>query len=255
MYMKNIRMFVRQVVKFYIVIFVDMFAHIRGFAFPDSFIWYWKLDILLNRYEPETTRLFQKTIKPGMTVIDVGANIGYYTRLLSGLVGPTGKVYAFEPDEENWDFLVRNTKEYPNIHILKQAVSDHSGEIHFYHVRGSTGTHSILPTDDAELRTVESVSIDDFLRQNGIERLHAIKIDVEGAEEGVFQGMAGVLNSPHAPMVVFEYTPDTSKEFVASLGRRYDVRAISHDGLLVPFSDIQYKMGKREYANVVIGTI
>jgi predicted methyltransferase len=61
-----------------------------------------------DRYEPAITRLFQETLQPGMVVIDIGAHVGYYTLLAAKLVGPTGKIYAFEPEPGNNEALNKN---------------------------------------------------------------------------------------------------------------------------------------------------
>lgn len=69
-------------------------------------------------YEPRETNLFKKIVRHGMTVIDLGANIGYYTLIASKLVGESGKVYAFEPEPDNFNILVKNI----NINNLKNVV-------------------------------------------------------------------------------------------------------------------------------------
>ncbi len=61
-------------------------------------------------YEPLETQLLLKRLKPGQTFVDIGANIGYYTLLAARQVGPAGRVYAFEPDEENFKLLQKNTE-------------------------------------------------------------------------------------------------------------------------------------------------
>ena len=66
------------------------------------------LDMAMGRYEPETTRLFKETVKPGMVVVDIGAHVGYYTLLAAKQVGPDGKVYAFEPEPGNHALLLKN---------------------------------------------------------------------------------------------------------------------------------------------------
>ena len=76
--------------------------------------------------------LFKNIIKPGMRVLDLGANIGFYTVLFSKLVGENGKVFAFEPDAKNYKYLEENTKTLYNVTIEKKAVSDKTGKINFY---------------------------------------------------------------------------------------------------------------------------
>ena len=96
-------------IKRLIELIVNFYAKLNNFSFPNKFTWKWKLEMLFHNYEKETTELFKKIIKPGMTVIDIGAHIGYFTRLFSKLVGEKGKVFAFEADPINFSFLKRNT--------------------------------------------------------------------------------------------------------------------------------------------------
>jgi hypothetical protein len=75
------------------------------------------LQILFGRYEHEVVTVYKCLLNEGMTVIDIGANIGYHTRLFSRLVGPTGRVYAFEPDPECFEILAHNVAgtKYQNV--------------------------------------------------------------------------------------------------------------------------------------------
>jgi FkbM family methyltransferase len=85
-------------------------------------------------YEAGTTRLFQVLLKPGMTVVDVGAHIGYYTVLASRLVREEGRVYAFEPDPDTFAVLIENikTKAIPNVLPIQKAVADRIGDAILY---------------------------------------------------------------------------------------------------------------------------
>ena len=242
----------KQYLKKIIIKCVDAVAKKQAFIFPPSFIWKWKLAYLLQLYELETTRFFKKTIKGGMVVLDVGANLGYFTRLFSDLVGPTGKVYAFEPDEDNWDYLTQNTTTRANVSLHKQAVTNVDGTISFYHVTGMTGTHTTLPVAGSQKREVLAQTLDTFLEEQGVTHVDVIKIDVEGAEEFVFEGMARLLTQQPSPIVVFEYTPDTSKGLLDKLKQEHQLYALTGDGLRQPVKKLVYRKGKRDYANIVL---
>ncbi len=242
----------KQIAKYIINRIVDLLSYLRGYSFPPSFLWYWKPAILFNRYEIETTRLFQKHIQKGSVVIDIGANLGYYTRLFSKLVGPTGHVYSFEPDTENWKYLEHNVRGISNVHAFNMAVTDKVGMIDFYHVIGATGTHTTLQVSGSEKRTVPSVSLDDFIAKNNIDNVAAVKIDVEGAEPAVFQGMDVLLKQKPYPLIVFEYTPDVEQGFLEKLQKQHKLHAIKQDGSMMSIRGLTFRKGKRLFANVAL---
>ena len=138
---------------------------------------------LFGTYEPEQTRLFQKLVKPGDVLYDIGAHFGYYTLLSSKLVGEKGKVVAFEPSPNNLARLYRHIElnSRRNVQVLELAVSDHVGTAKFETRTGSGVGH--LASDgplEVKLTTLDSLT-DQPLPQ-------VMKIDVEGAELGVLQG-------------------------------------------------------------------
>ena len=71
----------------------------------------------------------KKYIRKGAIVLDIGANIGFYTKILSELVGDNGKVYAFEPDKTNFGYLMKNAGHLKNVVFINKAVSDKTGKI------------------------------------------------------------------------------------------------------------------------------
>jgi FkbM family methyltransferase len=241
----------RQIAKWFVEKAVHAYATLLDMHFPKEFLWQWKLQYLFDTYEADTTALFKKQIKKGMTVIDVGANLGYYTRLFARLVGPEGKVYAFEADQENFVYLQKNCARFPQVEVFPHAVSSSTGTVEFFHVLGSysTGVHSMLEAENTERRVVPSTTIDDFARERKL-MIDVLKIDVEGAEPMVFKGMSETLSKK--PFVVFEYTPETSKEFLNDLKSKHSLYAISKQGTLMALENLSLEMGKREYANVVL---
>jgi len=168
-------------------------------------------------YEPETTEIMKQNVNPGMTVVDIGANIGYYTVLLSRLVGPTGMVYAFEPDPESYEYLKKNIvmNNCMNVILENKAVADKSGELVFHHykskIAGDGRTFDTLIPDyidslGDETIHVPSVSMKDYFQ---FMHLDFVKCDVEGAEPLVFKGMGPFIDD--GVMIVFEvYTRITN---------------------------------------------
>src|SRR3989344_1775867 len=87
--------------------------------------------IYVNDYELVETKLFKSLLKPGMNVVDVGAAIGYYTCIAGKLLGPEGKVYAFEPAPRNFSILRKNIElnNLSNVILYQKAVANFSGEV------------------------------------------------------------------------------------------------------------------------------
>jgi FkbM family methyltransferase len=104
-------------------------------------------------YEPEQTQAFQKIIRPGDVVFDVGAHYGYYTLLSSALAGPKGKVFAFEPSPGNIPRLKKHLdiNHCDNVQVIELALSDHEGSARFDNHAGS-GTGHLSPDGQIEVQ-------------------------------------------------------------------------------------------------------
>ena len=126
------------------------------------------LDMAMDRYEPSTTQLMKRLLKPGMVVVDVGAHVGYYTVLAAKQVGPMGKGYAFEPESANYALLKQNIglNGCQNIVAIKSAVSDRSGSSALYLSALDNGRHSTyhhdLPENGSEV--VKATTLDAFFK-------------------------------------------------------------------------------------------
>lgn len=188
-----------------------LYSALRGFYFPKKFIRRWKLDYLWELYEKETVVVFKKTIKPGMVVVDIGAHIGYFTRMFSKLVGTTGIVYAYEADPENFSFLQKNTKHLSNVKIFPLAITDTQGTIDFYHYPDKAGCHSILSNVPLDFRkekiSVPCEDLDSLITKQKIDRVDYIKMDIEGGETAALRGMKKLLENPLPITLVIEFAP------------------------------------------------
>ncbi len=159
--------------------------------------------------EPNTVQVIQKIVKPGMTVIDVGANLGYYALLESMLVGPNGKVYAIEPVEENYRVLCENIRlnNCRNIEVFPLAVGDKAGEQEIFLSKHSNRGTMIdlngasefyrqrMSEIGKEKATVNTVTLDNFIREHGIKAADLVRMDVEGYEPQVIGGMVETLKT------------------------------------------------------------
>ncbi|MBF0193639.1 MAG: FkbM family methyltransferase [Magnetococcales bacterium] len=166
-------------------------------------------------YEPFETALFKKWIKPGDTVIDIGANIGYYTLLFAKLVGPQGKVYAFEPDPTNMDLLRKNVEVngYKNVVIEQKALSEKSGTIQLYLNEGNKSDHRIFDSGDGRKAiNIETVSLDEYFSDKQVD-IDLIKIDIQGAEIIALQGMHETMGKNSELKLISEFFPFAISKF------------------------------------------
>jgi len=147
-------------------------------------------------FERGTTEVFKRVVKRGMTVFDIGANIGYYTLLARSLVGSEGRVFAFEPHPEAYEKLKENIKlnGYTNVIPLNKAVSNKSGRTKFY-LHSDSGRSSLLhPEDENKWIEVETIVLDEFIEREGVTP-DIIKMDIEGAEPLALEGMRKLLKT------------------------------------------------------------
>lgn len=158
-------------------------------------------------WEPHLTALFRRTLKPGMSVVDIGANIGYYSLLAASLVGSAGRVIAFEPNSENNRLILlsRGENGFEQIHLVPAALSDRLGHAAFSVAMGSNGglRH---PLENAlyspQCQIVPTLRLDDVVSGP----VDFIKMDIEGAEPLALAGANRVLDE-RRPVVSSEFSP------------------------------------------------
>src|SRR5581483_11547466 len=164
-------------------------------------------------YEPMETALFLKEIAEGQTVLDIGANIGYYTLLAARQVGPKGKVYAFEPDLENFKLLLRNVavNRYINVVPLQKAVSNKKGTVRLYLNPANRGDHRVYDSKDGRRSMeVDTVALDQLFKTLD-SKIHFIKMDIQGAEALALEGMKGLIRKNKGLKLVTEFSPGSLK--------------------------------------------
>jgi FkbM family methyltransferase len=160
-------------------------------------------------WEPWVTLAMLRTLKPGWNCLDVGANHGYYSLVMSSVVGAMGRVVALEPNQRLAE-MVRKTLEVNGFNdravAMANAVSSQSGEIVKLMIPpGHTGHASIKQTANAtdEVMEVETVTIDQLTAEWS--QVDLIKIDVEGAEEAVWRGMQETVRRNKDIIIVLEF--------------------------------------------------
>ncbi len=194
--------------------------------------------------------VMRRVVRPGDTAIDIGANLGLHTVLLSRLIGPEGQLYVFEPNPALLPPLRRTVSGLSNATLHACALSDRTGRSAFFIPADDTKASLADWTDmaiDGKAReaTCEQRRLDDLLVDRTITSPDFIKCDVEGAELLVFRGARGILDRRNAPVVLFEVNAHTAKGFglaadAAKLfleglpSPRYHFFEIREDGALLP---------------------
>lgn len=183
-------------------------------------------DVAFGTYERDTVKVLQRLVKPGMTVVDVGACVGFYTLLTARLVGPNGRVYAFEPNPRVFALLCRNIEEnrYQGVvRPIPKAVSNRKGWIQLYIPRHTdeASLYSEDPTG-AESVEVETIVLGEFFAEEGWPEVHIIKIDVEGAEVEVLEGMRELVRKNPALKLIVEFAPEVQIRSVGDCEKLFD---------------------------------
>lgn len=174
-------------------------------------------------HEKTTTEIFKKVIKKGDIVLDIGANIGYFTLLSANLAGEKGRVYSFEPEPTNFKYLTKNIKlnAYNHVTANQKAVSDKDGEkVKLYICSYESGHHTINQPKgikdygggahseiNPDFIEVETVSIDKFCDENIKSPVNVIKLDVEGAEFLALLGMNQTIKESKNLKMFIEFFP------------------------------------------------
>lgn len=183
-----------------------------------------------GEYEAAMATVLDRYVFPGAVFVDLGANEGYFSILASKSGGPTGKVYAIEPQARCQEVIRENCRlnQCANVSIIPVAVSDHAGQLILnLHPATNTGATSIWRTARSSIRTslVECMTLHAALDAEKINAVHLLKIDIEGAEYEAVLGSPEVFNSGLVKVIALEYHPDT-------LSRRGLQAVTIHDFLL-----------------------
>jgi FkbM family methyltransferase len=168
-------------------------------------------------------------LSPGATFIDVGANIGFYSVLAHGRVGPAGRVYSFEMDPRPLRCLRKTVTKFGlrSINVIEAAVADQDGRMSF--TPKVEHGHNHIERSGGRGRSVRSLKLDTWAADAGLQRVDVIKVDVEGAEKFVLAGARQTI-SRFKPLVLceadmktastFNYTPDDLIDQLKGMGYR-----------------------------------
>jgi FkbM family methyltransferase len=158
-----------------------------------------------GRYDPQLVAYMRRALEPGMTVVDIGANIGYFAVLAASLVGPAGRVIAVEPEPTTAAILAANLwrNGAHNAEVLPLAAMAHTGHVPLIVNESGRSGNWVLPGGPAE-RMVPCARLDELLDDGPV---HFVKTDAQGADHLAIRGMEGTLaRSPDVSMVI-EFAP------------------------------------------------
>ena len=241
----------------------------------DDPFWF-RLELLTGLHERETRRLLERLAQPGMTALDIGAHIGYHSRLLARRVGAEGRVIALEPHPGTHRALRHNTRAQPNVLALQLAAAEAEGSaaLHDYLMMSASGSlhydetlahqqRERMAAGDVAPRgsgfqpqryTVRTAAIDDCLAELGIGRVDIVKMDIEGAELAALRGMRRTIADSPDLALVMEFNPSALKAFghqpAAALHEALSlgfgrVEAIAADGSLTDWGSRRWSSGRR----------
>lgn len=235
----------------------------------DDPFWF-RLELLTNRHEKETIAVLDQLVRPGMTMLDIGAHVGYYSCRYAQSVGRDGRIFAFEPHPRTFAILQQNVTKYKQVTAVQAALAAAAGtaELHDYLIMSASGSlhydETMLTLQQSQMRdgdvaprleeqftpqtfSVQTVTGDQYLAEQGLEQVDIIKMDIEGAEIGALRGLRRTIaHSPDLQLVMeynpaaltaFGHEPDSALTEVLSFGFNR-VQVIEPDGRL---SDITHQ--------------
>jgi FkbM family methyltransferase len=207
-------------------------ARVFGYPMTLDLADYMQRLIYLGAYEREETALVRRWLRPGMTFLDVGANVGYYTLLAARRVGPAGRVIAVEPSpiaHERLAGVVAANGLAAEVHCI--GLSDENGICSLFLTPEAMGNHSptmVRHDGSGGALSVPVRRLDDCLDEWGVASVDLLKIDVEGHEPAVFRGAERALASGRIGALLCEFndfwlrqagtTPRALHDFLTGLG-------------------------------------
>ena len=188
-----------------------------------------------GRYEPQETQLALRLLGPGMTVVDVGANWGYFTLVCAYRVGSTGRVLALEPHPRLVSLLGENVtaNRLSHVEAIQLAAGAAAGStpfVGFDEREGNWGVSRAARATDPVDFEARTVALDELLDERRIDRVNLVKVDIEGAEVEALQGMSAGLMGGRYRYVLLECHPHELAE-----------RRVSIDDCLSPLVRAGYR--------------
>ncbi len=170
-----------------------------------------------GKFETGTTELFHQILRSDDVVLDIGANIGWYT-LTAASIARAGRCHAFEPSAVVFSRLERNCalNALSNVSLNCLALGDRAGAVTLHTFTGLGHGHSSISSlgkKDYSISQVTMIPLDQYISEQGVQRIDLIKMDVEGAEMAVLDGAGELLRGSTAPMWIIEMNWETARDF------------------------------------------
>lgn len=189
---------------------VYTYYRLTEWSFPPNMVHTTGYKVVKGLHECEVRDAIISTLKKNAIFLDVGANVGYFSKLASGIVGDEGCVYSVEAESENYISLLKNMRKCNNVVSLNIAVSDKI-EVLELHKASHSSCHSTVKTDSHLTNGTSSIpsATVDFIWDNYISKVNIdlMKVDVEGAETLVLKGAKKALDAGAIKYIIIEYCP------------------------------------------------
>ena len=183
-------------------------ARIFGYRMSLDLENYIERSIYLHVFEPQESALVRAYLRPAMTVVDVGANVGYYSLMASSLIGKAGHVYAFEPSPYAVNKLRQTIQQnrITNIKVVESALGDEEGMAGIYLSESRENhTPSMVEREGATATPISITTLDAFLERHGIQSVDLLKIDIEGFEPNALRGAQASLAAGRIAAILCEF--------------------------------------------------
>jgi len=234
------------------------------FLYKNAFPLYNSLyPVFKRKQDARELELIGSIVKQGFNVLDIGANIGFYTEVLSKLAGPKGCVHAFEPEATNFKYLLHNCEQFKNVKLINKAVSNKTGPIKIYLSKMLNVDHRTYPVDDAaEVMEIDATSIDDYLKMNNISQIDFIKMDIQGFEMAALKGMEKTLKNNPEVKIITELWPYGLKKAGSSVfeivdfanSEKFNIYLVTPNQLQLLTKEMvkELKEEEKSYYNIVL---
>lgn len=163
-----------------------------------------------GEWEPFETEIVARLLGQGDMFVDIGANIGWYSIIAASIVGPTGKVYAFEPERENFALAAQNIalNGLTNVILEPVAISDRAGRAALFLSPDNLGDHRLYPSEEERAsESVPTISLGAYFADRR-DRIRLVKMDAQGSEGMIFAGIPDDFVRTHdVGAFIVEYWP------------------------------------------------